>query len=87
MTKFEKFLTYLAMAPKIIETVVTIEKVVPIPGLGGKKLDLILGFVEEASKDISELPLAELKDKVTEIVKETVTFLNDSGVFKKQDEA
>lgn len=86
MMKFDKFLTYVAMVPHILETVAVVEKFVPIPDAGKKKLDLVLGFVAEAAKNITDLPLEELNEKVTAIVTDAVEFFNSNGVFRKAGE-
>lgn len=79
-------LAILQLFPTILSAITAVENVVPIPGQGKAKLDLILGIVKTAYDGAAGLEKSFAWDKlaglVTTIVGQVVGFLNAVGVFK-----
>mgnify|MGYP001613572772 CR=1 FL=1 len=81
------FLMFLQLAPHIIDLVKKVEELIPEPGKGKEKLDLVLTTVNTAVAGSTEVAAAvaghDLEGSVKALVATTVATANATGAFKK----
>ena len=70
-------LVILQLLPSIIATIKAIEVVIPGPGLGEEKRNLILDIIKGVGGDVGELIPA-----ITKVIALVVAMLNKLGIFK-----
>ena len=69
----------LQLIPAIIQAVRAAEEFIPLPGQGQKKLEFILGVIEDTYKDA-----AAIVPFVTKVIARLVSLANATGIFSKQ---
>lgn len=77
-----KVKVYVELFPAIINTIITLEQVIPLPGQGKAKLELILAMIQQLSSEIKDINFEELKGTITNIVSTIVSALKLLEVFK-----
>jgi len=81
------FLMFMQLAPTIIDLVKKVEELIPGPGKGQEKLDLVLNTVNTATAGSTEVAAAiaghDLTGSIKALVATTVATANAAGVFKK----
>jgi len=82
----QKLLFWFSLIPAILETIQKVEALIPLPGVGKTKLDLILGMVHaiyDAEQAIqSAVPWTTLEKAVTLAAGTVVAVLKSLGLFK-----
>ena len=73
-----KILTILALIPRLIEAIKSVEAAVPLSGKGKEKMEAILDIMKDTGEDISGiLPL------ISKTISRLVSLFNQTGVFQK----
>jgi hypothetical protein len=86
MLKYLEIISFvLALAPKIIEIVSSVEKMFPEGGAGAQKLELVKGMLQAAFDTLgnAKISFEEMWPTVQKIVASVVSFANSVGLFKK----
>lgn len=74
----KNIIAILQLLPVIVTAVKTVEEIIPIPGQGKAKLELILGIIQDTGEDVGAiLPL------ITKTIARIVGTFNAIGIFKK----
>ena len=63
-----KFIMILKLFPLVLTAVKAVEEAIPLPGTGKKKLDLVLGVVQQAYDASAELSQSFSWDKLVAVV-------------------
>ena len=70
-------LTVLGMIPTLIKAIQAVEELVPLPGNGKAKLDLVTGIISDVYPDASKI-----QPQVSTVISRIVAFANALGIFK-----
>ena len=85
-----KFLAFFQLIPAIIKAVREIEDAFPIPGIGGNKIDLLMGLLRtfyDAEESIrKDIPWATLESVIRNAVALVVGAFKALGVFKGKEQ-
>lgn len=75
-------LMILQLLPALLEAVRSMESMLPLPGKGKEKLDLVLGVIDDTQADIQDI-----RPLIVKMIARIVGFANATGVFKGKKEA
>ena len=82
-----KFITILKLFPLVLSAVKAVEESIPLPGQGKRKLDLVLGVVQQAYDGSTELSQSFSWDKLLAVavpmIGNIVNLHNELGLFSK----
>jgi len=87
----QKLVFWFSIIPSILETIVKVEALIPLPGVGKTKLDLILAMIHavyDAEQAIqTAIPWATVEKAVSLAASSVVAILKALGLFKSSTPA